>query len=52
MSKKERSTIILLENMQKSLNQKDKIIEKLNAQIKLLENKNKFLEQKVDFLIR
>ena len=38
--------------MQKSLNQKDKIIEKLNAQIKLLENKNKFLEQKVDFLIR
>jgi len=35
--------------MQKSLNQKDKIIVELNAQTKLLENKIKFLEQKVDF---
>ena len=45
MSKQEQSTIILLENMQKSLDEKDKIIEKQAAQIKLQ-------NQKIDYLTR
>lgn len=45
MSKQEISIQILLKNMQKSLDEKDKIIEELIA-------KNKLLEQKVDYLTR
>ena len=45
MSKQEQSMIILLENMQKSLDEKDETNQKLLTHIKLL-------EQKVDYLTR
>ena len=66
MSKQEKSMIILLENMQKSLDKKDKVIKELLEQNKLLKSQNelqnkiiqdqsnniKLLEQKVDYLTR
>ena len=52
MSKQEKSMIILLENMQKSLDGKDKIIEELITQNKLLNQQIKLLEQRVDYLVR
>jgi len=45
MSKQAQSMIILLENMQKSLDEKDKIIKKQAAQIEQL-------NQKIDYLVR
>jgi len=52
MSKQEISIQILLENMQKSLNEKDEINKQLLTQNKLLTSQIKLLEQKIDFLIR
>lgn len=59
MSKQEQTMILLLENMQKSLDEKDEIIDKLNTQNKIQEEQNKIqastikiLEQKVDYLTR
>jgi transposase len=52
MSKQEKSMIILLENMQKSLDEKDKIIESLSAQNKKQAAQIKSLEQRIDYLVR
>jgi len=52
MSKQEKSMIILLENMQKSLDKKDKIIEEILEQNELKNQQIKLLEQKVDYLTR
>ena len=52
MSKQEQSMIILLENMQKSLDEKDKIIERQAAQIEKLNQHIKLQDQKIDYLTR
>ena len=52
MSKQENSTIILLENMQESLDKKDKTIQELLAQNNTLKEHIKLLDQKIDYLTR
>ena len=52
MSKQEIAIQLLLENMQKALDNRDKINEELIAKNDLLFAQNKLLEQKVDYLTR
>ena len=52
MSKQENSTIILSENMQESLDKKDKTIQELLAQNNTLKEHIKLLDQKIDYLTR
>ena len=52
MSKQEKSTILLLENMQKALDKSNKIIEEQAAQIKFLKEQNELQAQRIDYLVR
>jgi transposase len=52
MSKQEKSTILLLENMQKALDKSNKIIEEQAIQIKFLKEQNELQAQRIDYLVR